>query len=524
MVTGVLNLSKKFLRALSKTLLISVIVIIIIVGVVAAFYLITSKPAAPTPTTTPLATTSPTPITTPITMTTTTPTITTPITTSPATTPRPTVTTPTLYTVKIGVSEIRVPKDFYDFIMKAKRGEISVTINFWTAMYPFEADVIKQVVDAFMKEYPGVKVNYQNVQNLKETVKAGIIAGDVENTAHVFTWAHDWTGEFAEPGYIIALDQYLPPETLSDLQSQFAPVAFSAVQLGLHVYGLPWAAEAIALICNKAMVSSIPVTFSDLENNVFKKFTNPSKGTYGLSYQIDPYHIYPFITAFGGYYYDETTDTSAFNSTGTYKGIEFLLQHVFPYLYTSDLGGETQLKLFTDGKTPCIITGPWNGPRIKEVYGNNVVIGPIPDIDGKTPKPYVGIKTLWITSLVKNDPNRLYGSLLFAMWFSLNDDSLKLLVDKFGYIPVKNSIIDYVSANKEKYVYVYGFLESVLRGVPMPKVPKMSCVWDPVGTAINAIITEYNEKGLQATLKDLTNILDSAAATLATKCKVKLVS
>jgi maltose-binding protein MalE len=71
---------------------------------------------------------------------------------------------------------------------------------------------------------------------------------------------------------------------------------------------------------------------------------------------------------------------------------------------------------------------------------------------------------------------------------------------------------------------VYGFLESVLRGVPMPKVPKMGCVWDPVGTAVNAIVTEYNEKGLKTTLDDLRNILNSAATTLVEKCKVKLVS
>jgi arabinogalactan oligomer/maltooligosaccharide transport system substrate-binding protein len=513
--------------AISKTLLITII-IIAVVGIALATYFSSLK--GPIQTTITPFTTITTPVyTTPmitITPSLTTPvaTVTTPITTTPMTTPSPTTPQISLYKLVIGTTEIRVPKELYDFAMKAKAGSISVTINFWTSMYPFEADIIKEAVNMFMKEYPGVKVNYQNVQNMKEMVKAGVLAGDVENTAHVFTWAHDWTGEFADAGYIIALDNYLPPETLNDLQSQYAPIAFSAAQLRLHLYGLPWAAEAIALICDASKVPQIPSKFSDLENNVFKKYTDASKGLYGLSYQIDPYHIYPFVTAFGGYYYDETTDTSAFNSTGTYEGIKFLLEHVFPYLYTSDLGGETQLKLFTDGKTPCIITGPWNGPRIREVYGDKIVIAPIPDIDGKTPKPFVGVKLLWITSLVKNDPNRLYASILFSLWFTLNDGSLKMFVDKFGYIPVKNSLIEYVSAHKEQYKYVYGFLESVLRGVPMPKVPKMGCVWDPVGTAVNAIVTEYNEKGLKTTLDDLRNILNSAATTLVEKCKVKLVS
>lgn len=498
------------LKALSKTILAVIIIVIIAIAGVAYILLIyQTPPTTPTPTPTPT-----------ITPTTTTPTViqTTPTTTTPATTP--TTTAPQLMILNIDGIQIRVPKDLYDFAMNAREGKISVTINFWTSMYPFEADLMKQVVANFTREYPGIKVNYQNIQNLKETVKAGIVAGDIENTAHVFTWAHDWTGEFAEAGFIIPLDKYLPPPTLSDIQSQLLPLAFAAGQLGVHVYGLPWAAEGIALICDASKVPQIPSTFSDLES-IMKNYTDPSKGLYGLAYQIDPYHIYPFITAFGGYYYDETTDTTAFNSSGTLQGISFLLTHVFPYMYTADVGGETQLKLFLDGKTPCIITGPWSMNSILGVY-KNLSIGAIPSIDGRIPRPFVGVKMLWITSLVEKDPNRLYASLLFTLWFTMNDRMLKFLVDYGGYIPVKNSVINYITANRDKYNIVYGFIESISNGIPMPKVPKMGCVWDPIGTAVSAIVTEYNEKGLNATLQDLKGILDQAASALASKCNVKL--
>ncbi|MEZ0289888.1 MAG: extracellular solute-binding protein [Sulfolobales archaeon] len=505
-------------RSISRTLMVAIIVIIVILAAIGVILIYTPRqPITTTPITTPTTSPSPT-LTTP---TTTTPTVT------MTTTPTPTLTTLTTPTatvqlakLSIGGVEIRVPQSLYDFAMKAREGKISVTINFWTSMYPFEADLIKQVVANFTREYPGIKINYQNVQNMKETIKAGIVAGDVENTAHVFTWAHDWTGEFAEAGYIIALDKYLPPETLSDIQSQVMPVAFAAGQLGVHVYGLPWAAEAIALICDATKVPQIPSTFSEFES-IMKRFTDPSRGLYGLAYQIDPYHIYPFVTAFGGYYYDETSDTTALNSTGTIQGLSFLLTHVFPYMYTADTGSETQLKIFTDKKAPCIITGPWSINAIKSVY-TNISIGPIPNIDSRVPRPYVGVKLLWITSLVEQDPNRLYGSLLFVIWFVLNDPTLKLLVDGAGYIPVKNSLIQYIAQHRDIYNIAYGFIESISRGVPMPKVPKMGCVWDPVGTAVSAIVTEYSEKGLDATLKDLRNILDQATSTLVTKCNVKL--
>ncbi len=409
-----------------------------------------------------------------------------------------------------------MPPELYDFAMKAKNGEVQVTINFWTSMMPFEVEVVRTVVDRFMEEFPGITVKYTGtVQNMKEAVKAGVIAGDVENTAHVFTWAHDWTGELAEGGYIVALDQYLPPETLQDLQAQFLSVAYSAGVYKLHLYGLPWAAESIALVCNTEMVQSPPTTYEEWRT-LMEQYYNPDADTYGLAYQIDPYFVHPFVGAFGGYYYDETTDSVGVNSTGTVEGIKFLIQNILPYEYTGDLGHEMQLKVFIEGRAPCMITGPWDIPAIKQSIPS-IVVSPIPEIDGKTPKPYSGIKLLWITKLAEQDKDRLYASILFAMWFTLNDDTLKTLVDEASFIPVKLSLIQYIQENIDKYPIVAGFIESISNSVPMPKSPKMAKVWGPVADALNAIMTKYAEEGPEAALAIVDETLDSAQQTILQK-------
>jgi arabinogalactan oligomer/maltooligosaccharide transport system substrate-binding protein len=506
----------------SRTALIAGIIIVIVIIAGVAAYLATrggKKPATTTPTTVaPATTATPTPTTPPPTTTTKSPTTTT--TTTTAATPSPTTTTITItttppaskvYTITIGTSKIRVSKDFYDFVQKVKKGEIHVTINFWTSMMPFEVKVIKQSIAMFEKEYPGIEVKYSGtVQNLKEAVKAAVVAGDVEHGPHVFTWAHDWTGELAEGGYIIALDKYLPPETIEDLQKQYLAVAYSAGVYKLHLYGLPWAAEALALICNADMVKGPIKTFSELEQ-IMKQHYNPKKGTYGLAYQIDPYHVYPFVTAFGGYYYDEEKDSVGVNSTGTVEGIKFFLSHVLVYMDTSDLGHETQLKDFIEGKAPCIITGPWDIPAIKEAIPH-IFVQAIPPINGKIPKPFSGIKLMWITSLAAKDKNKLYASILFALWFTLDDNNIKMLVDKAGFIPVKKSIVEYVTAHMDKYPIVAGFLESIRNSIPMPKSPKMAKVWGPVTNALDAIITTFTEKGLEAALKQVKPTLDKAQA------------
>ena len=503
------------LKALSKTAAVAIIIAIIIAGL--AIYFIAAQHGATTTTTTTTTMTTTTTTTTapPQTTTTTTPPQTT--TTPPATSPTTTTTTKTTTTttgaqlevLQIGTSKIHVPRDFYDFVQQVREGKIKVTINFWTSMMPFEVKGIQHVVNEFMKEYPGITVKYTGtVQNMEQAVIAGVMAGDTKNTADVFTWAHDWTGELAEGGYIIPLDKYLPPQTISDLQSQFLAAAFSAGVYKLHVYGLPWAGEAIALVYNKNMVKNPPTTFDEMKA-IMEKYYNPQNKTYGLAYQIDPYFVYPFVTAFGGFYYDDQTGKVGVNSTGTIEGIKFLLQNVIRYEYTGDLGHETQLKIFLEGKAPFIITGPWDIPAIKQKIPNIGVV-PIPKIGDKIPHPFSGIKLLWITKIATTNKYRLYASLLFVMWFSLNDDTLKYLVDESGFIPVKISLVKYIESHLNDYPIVSGFIKAIAYSIPMPKSPNMAKVWGPVANALNAILTTYSEKGLNAALNMVPQALNEA--------------
>jgi len=488
-------------KTASRNIIVAVVLIVVALGIVYFYYQSTIAPPPSQPT----QPTQPTQPSTPAQ----------PPQTPPSNATQPSQpSAPALKTITIGTSTIRVPSDFYDFVQKAKSGQVQVTINFWTGMSQWEVDVMKNVIAKFQQEYPGITVKYTNVQNLKEQVKAGVLTGDVENTAHVFTWAHDWTGDLADSGAIVALDQYLPPETLTDLKAQYMASAYTSGMYKLHLYGLPWAAEAIALVCNKDLVPSAPQTWSDFEK-IMQQWYNPSKNTYGIAYQIDPYHVYPFVTAFGGFYYDEDRNAVGVNSQGTVDGITFYIQHVMKYMYTSDVGMEAQLKILTDGRTPCMVTGPWNIPTIKQNI-KNVVVYPIPPIDGKTPKPFSGVKQMWVTKVVEGDKNRLYASILFTMWFTLNDDALKTLADA-GYIPVKLSILQYLQANADKYPTILGFAQAVSNSVPMPKSANMNYVWGPVADVLNAIVTKYNEQGEQAALSAVKQLLDDAQSKIVAK-------
>lgn len=495
-------------KGLTRLQAIVIVVAILVVALAGAIYVMQQRrveEALPTETT-------PSP-TSPLTTPTTSPLETTPPSTPSTTTPPP---TPSVVEMTIGSVTIRVPYWLYDFANKCKVGEIdrNVTIVFWTQMMPFEEDVIRKVVEEFRKEFPCINIEYENIGGglgeLKNRIMAGVQVGEVGAAADIFTWAHDWTGELAEGGYIIPLDKYLPQETLEDLRKQYLTLAYNAGYYNLRLYALPWAAEAIALIYNKAMVSEPPETFDELEN-IMKQYYNPGEGTYGIAMEVNPYMIYPWITAFNGFYYDEATDTIGVNSTGTKEGVKFFLQHILPYMDTSDLGHERQLKLFQQNRTPFLITGPWDIPGIRESLGENFGVAPIPRIGDKIPKPFIGIKVLWLSSLVEADspdkPYRINASLLFILWFTLNDNTLKYLIEQAGFIPVKLSVLDYINENRDKYPIVFGFAQSVAQGVLMPKSPKMSKVWY-IGTCLNSILQVYQTKGLDAALEAVDNTLN----------------
>jgi len=514
------------LSKLLTTLQAVIIVVIILVAVIAAALILTMQrgagPTTPTTPTTPTSptspATSPSPTTTPATPTPS------PITT-PTSTPSP---TPTQYVITIGDVTIAVSREFYEFVEKARKREVSVKIYFGHALGEAERPAFHEIISMFEQAYPGIDVEeipYAQMDVLKAQISAIATLSPemrqqyIGKVPDVFTWAHDWIGSFAENGYIIPLEEVLSDEAIvNDIAPNMLPIAMAAVTYKLKTYGLPYAGEAIALIINKKLVPTPPKTFDEMRA-IMQQFHDPARERYGLSYQFDPYHLYPFITAFGGYYYDEAKGGIAgigVNSTGTKQGVEFYVRNILPYLDTSDLGYVYQTNLFLSGKTPMIITGPWNIPAISKSIGlENIIITPIPNIGDKVPKPFVGFRNMYITIMAKvGGSERLYASVLFVLYLCLNDEALKVLVDKNGYVPVKLSMINYVEEHKDQYPIVYGFLQQVLRGVPMPKDPLMDKVWG-VGTYLNAIVGEYTNAIAMG--KSVNEAVEAAVAVISQK-------
>jgi arabinogalactan oligomer/maltooligosaccharide transport system substrate-binding protein len=479
--------------AITKTtaIILMVIVVIAVVGVLAW---IMSQPPQTTPTTPPTPTT---PITT------TTPPITT---TTPTTTTQPATTAPPANTIKIGNVEIRVPAEFKEFVEKARNGQVSVTIYFGHSLAPEERDEFIKAVNKFKQEYPGINViekGYGGMGDLQSSVIAAASLPPeqreslVGQAPDVFTWAHDWVGWFADSGYIIPLEDYIGYDAIDDISEYILPSALSAVTYKTKTYGVPYAGEALALFVNTKMVPNPPTTFTEMKQ-IMEQYYNPGVGTYGISAEIAGiYHINAWVTAQGGFFYDDVTKQLGLTKPETINGVKFFVSSILRYMDISDLGHDYQRRLFGTGKTPFYISGPWDVKYTVDTLGlDNFTVVPLPSVDGKIPKPFSGFRNMYISVMATaGGKERTYASILFVLYISLNDDILMTLVNQLGYVPVKYSIADYVTNHVNEnplYKVILGFYNQLKNSVPMPKDKNMQIVWG-VDTYLKAVWQAYAE-------------------------------
>jgi arabinogalactan oligomer/maltooligosaccharide transport system substrate-binding protein len=195
------------------------------------------------------------------------------------------------------------------------------------------------------------------------------------------------------------------------------------------------------------------------------------------------YHINAWVTAYGGFFYDEATKELGFTKPETAEGIKFFIANI--YRYVNVLAGvdhTTQRNLFGEGKTPFYISGPWDvSYAVKTLGVGNFAVVPLPKIGDKVPKPFAGFRNLYITNMaVVGAKERQYAVALFILYMALDNDAIITLVNECGYVPVKISVAEYIIQHLSEnplYPVIKGFYRQLVNAVPMPKDKNMQSVW-----------------------------------------------
>lgn len=428
---------------MNRNLLIGVVAIVIILLGIAAYY--TTQPPQVTPTTT-----SAPPITTQTTTQTTPQQITTPTYTPPPETTTKTTTVPSTTT----------PSPTQTTPVK------KVIVRIWHVLTPEEEAVFKEVARLYIQNHPDVQIVFENKSpDLQTAVLAAISTGEKFD---LFIWAHDWIGLMVEAGVLKPIDN-----EVADIIQRFAvPIP----QYKGHIYGLPFTAETVALICNRKIIQTPPKTFADLVK-IMQQFYNPPK-TYGIAYFVDPYFISAWVHGAGGYYFDDVTEKQGLTNPKTIAGFEFFKKNIMPYIGPNPTDYNTQISIFLAEQAPCMVNGPWSIGTVKKA-GIDFFVTPLPPVnDTYVPKPYGGLKMFYVTIYASKE------AIDFIKWFTTDPQVAKVLVTKLGYIPVIKNI-------DVQDPVVQGFYEAIKNVRLMPVSPKMQPVWGAVTLVIqNSIVSD----------------------------------
>ena len=360
----------------------------------------------------------------------------------------------------------------------------SATLTVWCSEK--QVDFINRIGQEFTRD-TGVNVVVQMVTfgDIKSKFLTAAQAGEGPD---IIVGAHDWVGE-------LVINGLLEPIPFSAIElDKFAESAIQGFTYQGKLYGVPYATEAVALFYNRDYVSDdeVPTNISDLKE-LAKEFTTSETLGFAVTAN-DFYHVYGFFTGFGGYVfgYDPKTGYNVsdigLNNEGSIKAGNLLKSFFDEGIMPQGINYNIMDSMFMDGLAAMIINGPW---AVKAYLDAGIDFGIIPltklELEpGKTMKPFVGVQGLMINSRSANKS--------FATEFVINYLATAEGIYEFYIadprLPSRKDVTQIIDeqGGPVPTEIVAAFTESAAGGEPMPNIPEMAGVWQPMADALNNII------------------------------------
>jgi len=352
--------------------------------------------------------------------------------------------------------------------------EASATLSVWVDSE--RVDSLQGAADAY-EEKTGVAVDIvgKDTGDIKDDFIQQVPTGEGPDIA---MGAHDWLGELTTNGVVAPLE-------LGDTSGNYLDVAINAATYDGTVYMLPYAVENIAVLRNQELVAEQPASFDEMiaagkDAGLDHPFI-VEQGAEG-----DPYHLYPFQTAFGAAVFG--TDEGGYDATDLQIGNEggeqfatWLGEHGKSGSgeFNTDVDGDIAKQAFLDGTAAFWLTGPWNVGAAVDA-GIDVAIDPIPSPTDEVAAPFAGVKGFFLSS---ESENKVAATDFLVNYLGTEDAQLALF-EAGNILPALSAAAETASADQ----IIAGFAAVGENAVPMPAVPAMGAVFEYWGIAEAEII------------------------------------
>ncbi len=344
-------------------------------------------------------------------------------------------------------------------------------------------DALQGAADAYT-EKTGVKVDLVSKDNatIKDDFIQQVPTGEGPD---IVMGAHDWLGELTTNGVVAPLE-------LGDSAGDYLDVAIQAATYDGTIYMLPYAVENIAVLRNADLIPEAASSFDDMiAKGQAAGLSQPFVVEQGA--EGNPYHLYPFQTAFGAPVFG-TDASGSYDATdlqlGSEGGYEFAAWLSSQGkngtgVFNTDIDGAIAKQAFLDGTAAFWLTGPWNVGAAVDA-GINVAIDPIPSPTSEAAQPFAGVKGFFLSAESKN---KVAATDFLVNYLGSEDVQLELF--RAGNIlPALSAAADTAASDP----IIAGFQAVGGDAVPMPAIPAMGAVWQYWGVAQAAIINGDDPK------------------------------
>ncbi|MFE5408476.1 extracellular solute-binding protein [Microbacterium sp. NPDC056569] len=352
-------------------------------------------------------------------------------------------------------------------------GDATSTLTVWVDTE--RVDALQGAADAY-SEKTGIEVDLVGKDNsdIKEDFIQQVPTGKGPD---VVMGAHDWLGELSTNGVVAPIE-------LGDSAADYAPVAIQASTYEGTTYMLPYAVENIAVLRNADLIPEPAANFDDM----IAKGTAAGLATpFVVEQGVDgnPYHLYPFQTAFGAPVFGTDADGNydpsdlQLGSEGGFEFANWLGAQGAAGTLNTDVDGDIAKTKFLDGEAAFWLTGPWN-VGVAVDGGINVAIDVVPSPTDAAAQPFAGVKGFFVSS---ESDNKVAANDFLVNYIGTEEVQLDLF-EAGNVLPALTAAADAAASDP----IVAGFQAVGAEAVPMPAIPAMGSVWEYWGVAEAAII------------------------------------
>lgn len=269
-----------------------------------------------------------------------------------------------------------------------------------------------------------------------------------------------------------------------EAESNYSDIALKAVTYDGQIYATPYAVECLGLFVNKALTSVTQPTSIEEMIEAGKAAGTELVLSQAIDEKGDAYNMEPIYTAAGGYMFGKNPDGSydpndlGIGKEGSIKAAEKIRQLGQQGVLRKSVTAANHISLFTDGKAPYLISGPWALADIKKA-GIDYQLTHIPgfkDIKDSQASPFVGVNCFYVAS---NGKNKAFAETFVAD--AAKDMTFAASMFPSNELPPAQK--DLADKLKAEHPDMVTFAELSAKADPMPAIPAMSSVWEPLGRA-----------------------------------------